>query len=86
MLGEDPMKALRAVLVIDPTSAIRTIIYYPLSLGRDFDELQRVVALQTADAFSVATPADWRPGKPVIVTPRARTEARRTAWRVRTSA
>ena len=42
---------------------IRTIIYYPLSMGRNFDELMRVImALQTADAFSVATPADWRPG------------------------
>ncbi len=37
-------------------------------MGRNFDELRRVViALQTADAFSVATPADWRPGEPVIV-------------------
>jgi peroxiredoxin (alkyl hydroperoxide reductase subunit C) len=47
---------------------IRAIIYYPLSLGRNFDELLRVVkALQTADRFDVATPADWRPGDPVIV-------------------
>lgn len=47
---------------------LRTIIYYPLSLGRNFDELYRVIiALQTADAFSIATPADWRPGDDVIV-------------------
>jgi len=47
---------------------IRTIIYYPLSMGRNFDELYRVlVGLQTADAFSVALPADWRPGDDVIV-------------------
>jgi peroxiredoxin (alkyl hydroperoxide reductase subunit C) len=39
-----------------------------LSLGRNFDELYRVIiALQTADAFSVATPADWQPGDDVIV-------------------
>lgn len=68
--GESSTKAVRAVFVIDPKGIIRTIIYYPLSLGRNFDELQRVViALQTADAFGVATPADWRPGKPVIVPP-----------------
>jgi peroxiredoxin 2/4 len=68
MPGEDSTKAVRAVFVIDPKGVIRTIIYYPLSLGRNFDELLRVVtALQTADAFSVATPADWRPGDPVIV-------------------
>ncbi len=66
--GESSTKAVRAVFVIDPKGIIRTIIYYPLSLGRNFDELYRVViALQTADAFSVATPADWRPGEDVIV-------------------
>jgi len=70
MPGEDSTKAVRAVFVIDPAGMIRTIIYYPLSLGRNFDELRRVViALQTADAFDVATPADWRPGEPVIVPP-----------------
>ena len=66
--GESNTKAVRAVFVIDPKGIIRTILYYPLSLGRNFDELLRVVmALQTADAFSVATPADWRPGDDVIV-------------------
>ncbi len=70
MPGEDSTKAVRAVFVIDPKGVIRAIIYYPLSLGRNFDELLRVVkALQTADHFSVATPADWRPGEPVIVPP-----------------
>ena len=68
--GESATKAVRAVFVIDPKGIIRTIIYYPLSLGRNFDELYRVVvALQTADAFSIATPADWRPGDDVIVPP-----------------
>jgi peroxiredoxin (alkyl hydroperoxide reductase subunit C) len=66
--GESSTKAVRAVFVIDPKGVIRAVIYYPLSLGRNFDELYRVViALQTADAFSVATPADWRPGDDVIV-------------------
>lgn len=68
MPGEDSTKAVRAVFVVDPKGVIRAIIYYPLSLGRNFDELLRVVkALQTADRFDVATPADWRPGDPVIV-------------------
>ena len=66
--GESSTKAVRAVFVIDPKGVIRAIIYYPLSLGRNFDELYRVVvALKTADAFSVATPADWQPGDDVIV-------------------
>jgi peroxiredoxin 2/4 len=48
--------------------AIRAVIYYPLSLGRNFGELLRVVkALQTADHFGVATPADWQPGEPAIL-------------------
>lgn len=68
MPGESSTKAVRAVFVIDPKGIIRTIIYYPLSLGRNFDELYRVIlALKTADEFSVATPADWRPGDEVIV-------------------
>lgn len=66
--GESNTKAVRAVFFIDPKGVIRTIIYYPLSLGRNFDELKRVLmGLQTADAFGVALPADWRPGDDVIV-------------------
>jgi peroxiredoxin (alkyl hydroperoxide reductase subunit C) len=68
--GESSTKAVRAVFFIDPKGVIRAIVYYPLSLGRNFDELLRVVvALQTADAFSVATPADWNPGDDLIVPP-----------------
>ena len=68
--GESNTKAVRAVFIIDPKGVIRTIIYYPLSLGRNFDELYRaLIALQTADEFGVATPADWRPGDDVIISP-----------------
>lgn len=68
--GESSTKAVRAVFYVDPKGIIRAIIYYPLSLGRNFEELYRaLVAMQTADAFEVATPADWRPGKDVIVPP-----------------
>ncbi len=68
--GESSTKAVRAVFVIDPEGTIRTVIYYPLSLGRNFDELYRIViALQAADHFKVATPADWRPGDDVIISP-----------------
>jgi peroxiredoxin 2/4 len=68
--GESNTKAVRAVFFVDTKGVIRAIIYYPLSLGRNFDELYRaLVAMQTADAFSIATPADWRPGDDVIVPP-----------------
>ena len=66
--GESQTQAVRAVFFIDPQGVIRTIIYYPLALGRNFDEIKRVlVGLQTADNFGVALPADWRPGDEVIV-------------------
>ncbi|KOH46856.1 peroxiredoxin [Sunxiuqinia dokdonensis] len=68
MPGESNTKAVRAVFFIDPKGIIRTIIYYPLSLGRNFEELYRaLIALQTADEFGIATPADWQPGDDVIV-------------------
>jgi peroxiredoxin (alkyl hydroperoxide reductase subunit C) len=68
--GESATQAVRAVFFIDPNDVIRAIVYYPLSLGRNFDELKRVIiALQTADNFGVALPADWRPGDNVIVPP-----------------
>lgn len=68
--NEDITKAVRAVFSIDPKGIIRTIIYYPLSLGRNFDELYKVIiALQAADEFDVATPADWYLGDDVIISP-----------------
>jgi peroxiredoxin (alkyl hydroperoxide reductase subunit C) len=66
--GESSTKAVRAVFFIDPKGIIRAIIYYPLSLGRNFDELYRaLIAMKTADEFNVATPANWQPGDDVIV-------------------
>lgn len=66
--GESETSAVRAVFFIDPKDTIRTIMYYPLSLGRNFDEIKRVLTgLQTTDNFGVALPADWRPGDEVIV-------------------
>lgn len=66
--GQSNTQAVRAVFVIDPNGKIRTILYYPLSTGRNFDEIKRIIlALQKADGEGVATPADWRPGDDVIV-------------------
>ena len=68
--GESKTQAVRAVFFIDPKGMIRALIYYPLSLGRNFDEIYRaLIAMQTSDAFSVATPADWNPGDDVIISP-----------------
>jgi peroxiredoxin (alkyl hydroperoxide reductase subunit C) len=67
---ESTTSAVRAVFYIDPKNIVRAIMYYPLSLGRNFDEIKRVlIGLQTVDNFGVALPADWRPGDEVIVPP-----------------
>lgn len=68
--GESNTKAVRAVFFIDPKGIVRSVIYYPLSLGRNFKELKRVlIGLQTADKHAVALPANWTPGEDVIVPP-----------------
>lgn len=62
--------AVRSVFIIDPAKKIRLIMTYPMSVGRNFDEILRVIdALQTGDAHRIATPADWVPGKDVIIPP-----------------
>jgi peroxiredoxin (alkyl hydroperoxide reductase subunit C) len=58
----------RAVFIIDPRGTIRAIMYYPKAVGRNITEIKRVlIALQTSDAFRIATPAEWIPGDDVIV-------------------
>ncbi|PIK16423.1 peroxiredoxin [Halobacteriovorax sp. JY17] len=62
--------AVRSVFIIDPNKKIRLTMTYPMSVGRNFDEILRVVdALQTTDKFGVATPADWQVGDKVIIPP-----------------
>ena len=69
-LGSSDTQAVRAVFIIDPKGIVRTILYYPSSTGRNFDEIKRIViALQKADAEGIATPANWQPGDDVIVPP-----------------
>ncbi|HNX82432.1 MAG TPA: peroxiredoxin [Candidatus Omnitrophota bacterium] len=60
----------RAVFFMDPEAKVRAIIFYPASLGRNFQEIKRaLIAIQTADTHKIATPADWQPGDDVIVPP-----------------
>ena len=66
--GTSNTQAVRAVFVIDPEGIVRTILYYPLSTGRNFQEIKRIIiALQKADSDNVAIPADWIPGEDTIV-------------------
>ena len=61
-------QAVRAVFIIDPTGIIRSIVYYPLTIGRNFEEIKRMIqALQKADEDHCATPANWVPGDDVII-------------------
>ena len=61
-------QAVRAVFIIDPEGIIRSIVYYPLTTGRNFDEIKRMIqALQKSDATNTATPANWRPGEDLII-------------------
>ncbi len=68
--------AVRCVFFIDPKRTVRAMIYYPLNVGRNFDEILRVVdALQTVDKHGVSCPANWNPGDEVIVAPPVTTKA-----------
>ncbi len=60
--------AVRAVFIIDPKTIIRAILFYPATLGRNIEEIKRMlIALQTADKFNIATPANWSVGNDVLV-------------------
>ncbi|MBX7240598.1 MAG: peroxiredoxin [Bacteroidia bacterium] len=68
--NESETAAVRAVFFIDPTRKIRLIMYYPLNVGRNMDEILRVLdALQFSDAHKVAIPLNWKRGDKVIVPP-----------------
>lgn len=68
--NEHETAAVRAVFFIDPGKKIRLIMYYPLNVGRNMDEILRALkALQVSDHHSVALPLDWKPGDQVIVPP-----------------
>lgn len=66
--GASVTAAVRCVFVIDPKQIVRAIIYYPLTTGRNMDEIIRLIdALQATDEHKIATPANWRPGDEVII-------------------
>jgi len=63
-------ETVRCVFIIDPEGILRAMICYPLTTGRNMNEVLRLIdALQTTDKHKVATPANWQPGEPVIVPP-----------------
>ncbi len=63
-------QAVRAVFIIDLNAVVRAILYYPLSNGRNMDEVKRLlVAMQHSDEHKIATPANWQLGDDVIIPP-----------------
>ena len=73
--GAGDTSTVRSVFIIDPDDKLRLMLTYPKSVGRNFDEIVRVLdALQATDHDPVATPADWQPGDRVIVSPGLSTE------------
>ena len=61
-------QTVRNVFIISPDKRIRLILVYPMTTGRNFDEVLRVLdSLQLTATFKVATPANWRPGEDVII-------------------
>jgi len=73
--GEGDTSTVRSVFIIDPANKVRLTLTYPKSVGRNFDEIIRVIdALQLTDRVTVATPVDWTPGDRVIVPPTISTE------------
>jgi len=57
---QSPTSTVRAVFIVDPNSIVRLILYYPMEAGRNVNELLRVIkALQTADKYKAAIPANW---------------------------
>ncbi|AEW04094.1 peroxiredoxin [Sulfobacillus acidophilus DSM 10332] len=72
-------QAVRALFIIDPEGILRLMMYYPMTTGRNIQEVIRVIkALQIADTYQVNTGANWRPGDPVIVSPPKTVDAMNT--------
>ncbi|GAA3964872.1 peroxiredoxin [Mucilaginibacter dorajii] len=65
----------RSLFIIGPDKAVKLIITYPASTGRNFQEILRVIdSLQLTANYGVATPADWKDGEDVVVVPATKTE------------
>ena len=74
--GQSGTQTVRCVFFIDPDQVVRAILYYPLTTGRNVQEILRIIdCLRTTDEHKVATPANWQPGKKVVMPAPATQEA-----------
>jgi len=68
--GASTTQAVRATFIIDPRTTVRAILFYPLTNGRNVDEIKRLlIAMQHTDEYKIATPVNWQPGEDVIIPP-----------------
>lgn len=68
--GASTTQAVRAVFIIDPEGVVKALFYYPLTNGRNIEEIKRLlISLQRSAQYQIATPANWQPGEEVIVPP-----------------
>ncbi len=74
-------KTVRTVMIIGPDKTIKAMVSYPMTTGRNFDEILRVIdSLQLFDSHSAATPVNWRPGEDVIIPPTINDEAAKSKF------
>jgi alkyl hydroperoxide reductase subunit AhpC len=65
----------RSVFIVGPDKKVKLVLTYPMTTGRNFDELLRAIdSMQLTSKFSVSTPANWKKGEDVIVVPSIPTE------------
>jgi alkyl hydroperoxide reductase subunit AhpC len=77
----DGVLTVRSVVVVGPDKRVELLMTYPMSTGRDFAEILRVLdSLQLAAKYPVVTPANWKPGEDVIVSPEVSDEDARTRF------
>lgn len=66
--ASNSQKTVRAVFIVDPDNIVQTILYYPMNVGRNMDELKRTLtALQTVEKNDISTPANWQKGDDVLL-------------------
>ena len=79
--GEGDTSGVRSVFIIDPANTVRLTLTYPKSVGRNFDEILRVIdALQLTDSGPFSTPVDWKDGDRVVVAPALSTDDARARF------
>ncbi len=74
-------QTVRNVFVIGPDKKVKLVLVYPMTTGRNFDEVLRVIdSLQLTSKHSVSTPANWRDGEPVIISGSVSNDQAKEIW------